>query len=93
MKVLIIDNNPAFLNVFAKLLEVKGFDVTAETAFKAGLKRLESKSHPIVFVDFPLDNFTEKQILTSLTKSHIFKNSNVFLFSSNSETSYQSKSN
>ena len=82
MKILIIDNNPAFLNVFAKLLEVKGFDVTAETVFKAGLKRLESKSYPIVFVDFPLDSFTEKQILTSLTKSHVFKNSNVFLFSS-----------
>ena len=82
MKVLVIDNNTAFLNVFAKLLEIKGFDVTAETTLKVGLKHLESKSYPIVFVDAPLDNYTENQILTSLSKNHVFKNSNVFLFSS-----------
>ncbi len=82
MKVLIIDNNTAFLNVFAKLLEIKGFDVTAETTLKVGLKHLENKSYPIIFVDAPLDNYTENQILMSLSKSHVFKNSNVFLFSS-----------
>ncbi len=82
IKVLIIDNNPAFLNVFAKLLEIKGFDVTAETLLKTGLKHLEKKSFPVVFVDAPLDNYTENQILTSLAKKHVFKNSNVFLFSS-----------
>jgi len=82
MKVLVIDNNPAFLGVFAKLLEIKGFDVTAETTLKAGLKHFESKSHPIVFVDVPLDNYDKNQILTSLVKNHVLKNSNVFLFSS-----------
>ena len=82
MKVLIIDNNPSFLSVFAKLLEIKGFDVTAETELKAGLNHIESKSYPVVFVDAPLDNFTEKQILKSLKRTPIFKNSNVFLFSS-----------
>ena len=79
---LVIDNNTAFLNVFAKLLEIKGFDVTAETTLKAGLKHVESKLYPIIFVDAPLDNYTANQILTVLTKSHVLKNSNVFLFSS-----------
>jgi hypothetical protein len=64
------------------MLEIKVFDVTSEIAFKVGLKHLEKKSYDVVFVDTPLDNYTEKQILTSLTKRQIFKKSNVFLFSS-----------
>ena len=82
IKALIIDDNPVFLNVFAKLLEIKGFDVTAETVFKKGLKHLKSKSFPVVFVDTPLENYAEKEILTSFVKNKVFEKSNVFLFSS-----------
>jgi CheY-like chemotaxis protein len=53
IKVLVIDNNPVFLKVFVKLLEIKGFNVTAETIFKMGLKHLKNKLYSIVFVDAP----------------------------------------
>ena len=82
MKILIIDDNPTLLNVFAKLLEIKGFFVTAEITFEAGLCHLENESYDVLFVDFPLDDYTEKQILTLLKENHIFQKTNVFLFSS-----------
>ncbi|MDH3764240.1 MAG: response regulator [Nitrosopumilus sp.] len=82
MKILIIDDNPTLLNVFAKLLEIKGFFVTAETTFKAGLWHLENESYDVLFVDSPLDDYTEKQILKLLKENHVFQKTNVFLFSS-----------
>jgi len=82
MRILIIDDNPALLNVLGKLLEIKGFFVTAETTFKSGLRHFEKKSYHVVFIDVPLEHYTEKQILTSLKKHHVFQKTNVLLFSS-----------
>ncbi len=82
MRALIVDNNPTFLSIFDKLLTVKGFDVTSEITFKAGLKHLKNKSYAVIFIDIPLDGYTEKQILSFLTKNNVFKKSNVLLFSS-----------
>ena len=82
MRILIIDDNPALLNVFGKLLEIKGFFVTAETTFKSGLRHLEKKTYHVFFIDIPLEHYTEKQILTSLKKHHVFQKTNVLLFSS-----------
>jgi CheY-like chemotaxis protein len=82
MRILIIDGNPAILNMFKKLLEIKGFFVTAETTFDSGLQHLENKIYNVVFIDVPLNHYTEKQILTSLKKNNIFQKTNVFLFSS-----------
>ena len=82
MRALIVDNNPAFLSIFDKLLTVKGFDVTSEITFKAGLKHLKNKSYAVIFIDIPLDRYTEKQILAFLIKNNVFKKSNVLLFSS-----------
>jgi CheY-like chemotaxis protein len=82
MRILIIDGNPAILNMFKKLLEIKGFSVTAETTFDSGLQHLENKIYNLVFIDVPLNHYTEKQILTSLKKNNIFQKTNVVLFSS-----------
>ncbi|MDH3488287.1 MAG: response regulator [Nitrosopumilus sp.] len=82
MRILIIDDNPIVVNVFTKLLRTKGFFVTAESTFKAGLQHLENELYHVVFVDAPLDNYTEKQILTSLKENHVFQKTTVFLFSS-----------
>ena len=82
MRILIIDGNPAILNMFKKLLEINGFFVTAETTFDSGLRHLENKIYNIVFIDIPLNYYTEKQILTSLKKNNIFQKTNVVLFSS-----------
>ena len=82
IKILIIDGNPTLLNMFAKLLELKGFFVTPEITFKAGLRHLENESYDVLFVDFPLDDYTEKQILTLLKENHVFQKTNIFLFSS-----------
>ena len=82
MKILIIDGNPAILNMFKKLLEINGFFVTAETTFDSGLQHLENKIYNVVFINVPLNHHTEKQILTSLKKNNIFQKTNVFLFSS-----------
>ena len=82
MRILIIDDNPTVVNVFTKLLRTKGFFVTAESTFKAGIQHLENELYHVVFVDAPLDDYAEKQILTSLKENHIFQKTAVFLFSS-----------
>ena len=82
MRILIIDDNPALVNMFAKLLRIKGFFVATKTTFKAGLQHLENKLYHVVFVDAPLDDYDEKQILTMLQKNQVFSKTFVFLFSS-----------
>ncbi|MDH3313542.1 MAG: response regulator [Nitrosopumilus sp.] len=82
MRILIIDDNPALVSVFAKILRVKGFFVTTETTFKEGVEHLKNESYNAVFVDAPLDDFDGKQILTLLQENHVFEKTNVFLFSS-----------
>ena len=81
MKILIIDDNPELVNVFAKMLQIKGFFVTTETTIKAGLYRLDNESYDVVFVDAPLDNYDGKQILTLLQENQIFQKTTVYLFS------------
>lgn len=81
MKILIIDDNPVLVIVFANLLRIKGFSVTTETTLKAGLQNLENESYHAVFVDAPLDNYNGKQILTILQENQVFQKTNVFLFS------------
>ena len=82
MRILIIDDNPTLLNIFAKFLEIKGFSVTTETTFKAGLQHFKNESYDVLFVDSPLDDYADEQILTDLKENQIFQKSNVFLFSS-----------
>ena len=81
MKILIIDDNPALVIVFANLLRIKGFSVTTETTLKAGLQNLENESYHAVFVDAPLEDYNGKQILTILQENQVFQKTNVFLFS------------
>ena len=82
IRVLIIDDNKDFANVFAKLLKIRGFSVTVETTFKIGLRHLKHEICDIVFVDVPLDGYDEKQILYSLKENKMFEKLKVFLFSS-----------
>lgn len=82
IQILIVDDNRDFANVFAKLLQIKGFSVTVETSFKNGLQHLKDRLCHIVFVDIPLPGYDERQILNSLKEKEIFKKSRVFLFSS-----------
>ena len=82
IQILIIDNNHNFANIFAKLLEIKGFSVTVEATFKTGLQYLGHKPCHIVFVDIPLLGYDKKQVLNLLNENNIFKKLYVFLFSS-----------
>jgi len=82
MRILIIDDNPVLVNIFAKMLRIKGFFVTATTTFKAGLQHLENELYHVVFVDAPLDDYNEKQILTMFQENQVFQKSFVFLLSS-----------
>ena len=81
MKVLIIDDNPELVNVFAKTLQTKGFSVTTENTLKAGLYDLENRSYDAVFVDAPLNNYDGKQILNTFHKNQVFQKTAVCLFS------------
>ena len=82
MRILIIDDNPVLVNVFARLLRIKGFFVAVNTTFNAGLQNLQNELYHVVFVDAPLDGYDNKQILTMLQKNQIFQKTFVFLFSS-----------
>ena len=82
MRILIIDDNPSLVNVFAKILEIKGFSVTAETTFKKGLDHLQKNQFQAAFIDAPLDEYDEKKILTVLFENKIFTKTAIFLFSS-----------
>jgi len=82
IQILIIDNNHNFTNIFAKLLKIKGFSVIVKTTFKTGLQYLKHNSCHVVFVDIPLPDYDEKQILNLLNENAIFKKLTGFLFSS-----------
>ena len=81
MKILIIDDNPTLAIAFANMLRTKGFSATTETTLKAGLQHLENESYHAVFVDAPIEEYKEKQILAILQENQVFQKTNVFLFS------------
>ena len=81
MKILIIDDNPYLLRVFTKMLQINNFSVTAETKLQSGLQHLENELYHAVFVDAPLGNYDEEQLLTLFRKNQIFQKTAVFLFS------------
>ena len=64
------------------ILRFTGFFVATETTLKAGLQHLENELYHVVFVDAPLDNYDETQILTMFQENHLFQKIFVFLFSS-----------
>ncbi|MDH5666170.1 MAG: response regulator, partial [Nitrosopumilus sp.] len=82
MKIMIIDNDHDFGSVFARLLRIKGFDVTLKTNLKAGLSYFKNKTCHVLFIDIPLVGYDIKQILYLLEENHLFQKSNIFLFSS-----------
>ena len=82
MKILIIDDNPALVNVFANMLRIRNYNVTAETNLKSGLQHFENEFYDVSFVDAPLDDYDEKQILSLFQENKIFQKTNVILFSS-----------
>ena len=81
-KILIIDDNIGFANVFAKFLKLKGFYVAVENSFKTGLQTLKNQKHDVLFLDVPLEDYDEKQLFQSLQTNDIFKKTYVVLFSS-----------
>ena len=82
MRILIIDDNPSLVNIFKKILEIKGFSVTSENTFKKGLQNLKKNKFQVAYVDAPLDGYDDNQILTLLFENKIFQKTSVFLFSS-----------
>ncbi len=82
LRILIIDDNLSLVNIFAKMLEMKGFFVTTETILKNGLRRLKNELYHIVFVDAPIGNYDRNQILTMLNANKILQKTSVILFSS-----------
>ena len=82
MRIMIIDNDPDFGSVFARLLRIKGFDVTMKTNLKAGLSYFKNKTCHVLFIDVPLVGYDIKQILYLIEENHLFQKSNIFLFSS-----------
>lgn len=81
-RILIIDDNPSLVNVFAKMLQTKGFFVTTETILKNGLQRLENETYHVVFVDAPIDGYNVNQILTIFDENKLLQKALVVLFSS-----------
>ena len=57
MKILIIDDNPNLVHVFAKMLQIKGFSAVGEITLKTGLQHLENESYDVVFVDASLGDY------------------------------------
>ncbi|MDH3279173.1 MAG: response regulator [Nitrosopumilus sp.] len=60
---------------------MKGFFVTTESSLKASLRRLKKELYDVVFVDAPLEDYDEVQILLHLKENKIFQKTNVLLFS------------
>lgn len=81
MKILIIDDNPHLVRIFTKMLQIEGFSAVGATTLKTGLQHIENKSYDAVFVDVPLGDFDEKQILAQFKENQMFKKTAVFLFS------------
>ena len=81
MKILLINENSALVNAFAKFLQIKGFFVITESSLKAGLRRLKKEAYDVVFVDAPLEDYDEVQLLLHLKENNIFQKTNVLLFS------------
>jgi len=81
MRILLIGENPILVNAFTKFLWIKGFFVTTESSLKASLRRLKKELYDVVFVDAPLEDYDEVQILLHLKENKIFQKTNVLLFS------------
>lgn len=81
IKILIIDDNPTLVNVFANMLRMRDYNVTTETNLKSGLQHFENESYDVSFVDAPLDDYDENQILSLFQENTIFQKTNVILFS------------
>ena len=81
MRILLIGDNPTLVNAFTKFLRIKGFFVTTESSLKASLRRLKKELYDVVFVDAPLEDYDEVQILLHLKENKIFQKTNVLLFS------------
>jgi len=82
IKILIIDDNPTLVNVFANMLRIRDYDVTTETNLESGLQHFENESYDVSFVDAPLDDYDEKQVLSLFQENNIFQKTNIILFSS-----------
>ena len=82
LRILIIDDKPSFVRIFAKRLQLKGFFVVYENTFQDGLKRLKFEKFHAVFVDIPFEDVSESQVLDIFQKSNLFTKTSVFLFSS-----------
>ena len=82
MKILIIDDNPDLVRIFENILRIKGFSVDSESSLKSGLRTLQKKSYEVAFVDSPLDDYNEQEILNTLQEIQIFQKTSVILFSS-----------
>ena len=81
MKILLINANTTLVNAFAKFLRIKGFFVITESSLKAGLRRLKKEHCDVVFVDAPLEDYNETQLLFHFQENNIFQKTNVLLFS------------
>ena len=82
LRILIIDDKPSFVRVFAKRLQLKGFFVAYDTSFQNGLRHLKSETFDAVFVDVPFEDTSESQILEMFQRYDLFTKTSVFLFSS-----------
>ena len=81
-RILILDDNPSLVNVFAKMLSSQGFLVTTETSLKNGLRKISHNTFDGVFVDIPINNYDENDVLTLFYENRIFTKSNILLLSS-----------
>ena len=81
-RILIIDDNPSLVNIFAKMLRSQGFLVTTTPSLKNGLHKISTNTFDGVFVDVPISNYGEDEVLTLFNENDIFTKSNIILLSS-----------
>lgn len=87
IKILIVDNDPATVNILADALETDGrFEVQIATnAYDAGLRSLEFL--PAIFlVDFLLPNFDAAAMCKAVRRTERLNNSHILLYSSLTNT-------
>ncbi len=86
MRVLLIDDNPAILNVVSRALTRDGHQVETASEFVSGYEKAVSGQPDIVISDYDMPNGTGLELFEKLHQSGVLPDTNFILMSGHFDT-------
>ena len=70
MKILLVDDNEAFLDSAMDVLEMEGFDVTTASSGEEGVRKVRSGSFDVVLMDIKMPGLNGVEAFIEMKKHH-----------------------